>query len=433
MPDRAEILRGSILHVPTDPFRTAGALRFHEDGGLLIQDGRIAACGEYPAVSAAHPAATVTDLRGGFLLPGFVDTHVHFPQVRVVGALGRQLLEWLDCCALPEEARMADVAYARRTAQAFTHALASHGTTTALVFGAHFAAATAELFLEAERTGLRIIAGLVISDRNLRAHLHSTPEVAYRESTALIGRFHGKGRLLYAVTPRFAFSTSEAMLEVCQTLLRENAGLRFQTHMNENGQEIAAVADLFPWAPDYFAVYERYGLCGPRAVLAHNVHPMPAELERLARTGTFVAHCPCSNSALGSGVFPMQRHLRAGVRFSLGTDVGAGTGFNMMKEAVHSYLVQRVAHDAMVLEPAQLLYLMTLAGAEALGLGAETGSFEAGKSADVVYLRAPEGSPLAHSLECKDTGPGMLSALLTQAGAESVREVRVEGKVVYQQ
>ena len=183
-----------------------------------------------------HPDAAVTDLRGGFLLPGFVDTHIHFPQLRVIGGLGRQLLDWLEHHALPEEARMADVNHATRIAKGFTQALASHGTTTALVFGAHFSAATSALFEAA--SGLRILSGLVLSDRTLRPELHQTPEAPDRESTELIRRYHGKGRLLYAVTPRFALSTSEPMLEVCQTLMRENDGVLLQSHLNENKQEI---------------------------------------------------------------------------------------------------------------------------------------------------------------------------------------------------
>ena len=273
-----------------------------------------------------------------------------------------------------------------RIAREFVHALAVHGTTTALVFGAHFAPATAALFEAADAAGLRIVSGLVLSDRLLRPDLHQTPEAAYRESSLADPRFHGRRRSMYAVTPRFALSTSEAMLEVCQTLLREHAGLRFQTHLNENPQEIAEVARLFPWAADYLAVYERFGLAGPRAVLAHNVHPTASELARLAASGAAIAHCPCSNAALGSGIFPLRRHIEAGVRCALGTDVGGGIGFGMLKEGLQAYLMQRIAPDGMLLDAGHLLYLATRAGAEALGSGDETGDFRAGK---VRRLRLP--------------------------------------------
>lgn len=429
--DPGELLRVPLFHTPRNPFFEDKALECHWDGGLLIRGGRIEACGEYSAIHAQHPGAATVDLRGGFLLPGLVDTHIHYPQVRVIGNLGRSLLDWLERCALPEEARMADQAYAREIARQFIRALASHGTTTALVFGAHFSSATAELFQAASISGLRVISGLVLSDRYLRDDLHQTPEAAYRESTALIRRFHGQGRLLYAVTPRFALSTSEAMLEACHTLMREHNGLRFQTHLNENPTEIAEVKKLFSWAADYLAVYERFGLSGPSAVMAHNVHATDSEIERLAGAGTAISHCPSSNAALGSGLFPLRRHIAAGVRCALGTDVGGGTGFGMLKEALQAYLLQRVAPLGLSLDAAKLLYLATRAGAEALGLSNAIGDFEPGKAADFVYLRPLPESPLAAIVEQAENPERVLSALFTLAGQESVREVRVEGTVVY--
>ena len=430
-PDRGEILRASLFHTPRNPFRDEKGLESHADGGLLIRAGKVVTCGEYGAVHAAHPEVPTSDLRGGFLLPGFIDTHIHFPQLHVLGGLGRQLLDWLEQVALPEEARMAGHTYACQTARAFVSTLAAHGTTTALVFGAHFTGATASLFEAAEQSGLRIISGLVLADRRLRPELHQLPEDAYRESTDLIRQFHGKGRLLYAVTPRFALSASEAMLEVCQTLLRENLGVRLQTHLNENRQEIAEVARLFPWASDYLNVYERFQLGGRGAVMAHNVHPSDSEVERLAASGTAISHCPCSNAALGSGLFPLRRHIAAGVTCALGTDVGGGTGFGMLKEGLQAYLLQRLAPDGVLLNPAHLLYLATRAGAEALGLDEAVGDFSPGKAADFVYLRPPEGSPLAAVVEQSADMDRILAALFTLGGAESVREVRVEGVAVY--
>ena len=253
--ERGEILRAPLFHTPQNPFLNGQGLESHADGGLLIRSGKIVESGDYSSVHAANPNVPVTDLRGGFLLPGFIDTHMHFPQLSVLGGLGRELLDWLEFIALPEEARMADDAYACKTAQGFVRALAAHGTTTALVFGAHFASATASLFEAAAASGLRIVSGMVVSDRRLRPELHQSPESAYRDSSSLIRRFHGQGRLHYAVTPRFALSTTEAMLEVCQTLLREHPEVRFQTHLNENRQEISEVSRLFPWATDYLNVY----------------------------------------------------------------------------------------------------------------------------------------------------------------------------------
>jgi guanine deaminase len=298
------------------------------------------------------------------------------------------------------------------------------------VFGAHFGEATEALFEAASAAGIRIASGLVVSNRALPEALCQRPEDAYRIASGLIARYHGRDGQRYAVTPRFALSASEPMLEVCSALMREHPGVLFQTHLNESPEEIAEVRAVFPKDDNYLAVYDRFGLAGPRSVFAHNVHPSDAEFARLAETGSAVAHCPCSNAALGSGIFPMRGHLERRVRFALGTDVGAGIGFGMLKEALHSYMMQRLLPDGLLLTPAQMLFLATRAGAEALGLSAEAGDFTPRKSADLVRLCPPEGSPLAAAVSRAESPEGMLAALIAQAGAESVREVRVGGEVV---
>jgi len=264
-----------------------------------------------------------------------------------------------------------------------------------------------------------------MSDRNLLPALHQTPEAAYTRAKALIARYPN-----YAVTPRFALSTSEAMLEVCAALLKEHPTARFTTHINENPREIEEVGRLFPAAEDYLAVYEHYSLINRHAVLAHNIHTTDAQLERLATHRASIAHCPSSNAALGSGIFPMQRHLDANVHFALGTDVGGGTGFGMMKEALQSYLFQRVAPQAMTLTPAQMLYLATRAGAEALALENETGDFTPGRAADFVYLQPQHNSVLEGVLKRTETPEQILAALFTLADTETIREVTVNGNVV---
>ena len=426
-----ELLRAAVFHTPRNPFEVAdSALEVWSDGGLLIDGERIAAVGDFGVVRRAHPDVVVRDLRGGFLLPGFVDTHVHYPQVRVLGGLGFGLLDWLEQCALPEEARMADTVHAAAIAGIFLKELAAHGTTTALVFGAHYAPAMRILFDQALGTGQRIISGLVLCDRLLLPELHISPDEAYRQSTDLIHSYHGKQGLAYAVTPRFALSVTEGMLEVCQTLLRENPGIFFQTHMNENRDEIAQVQEQFPWAADYLAVYEKYNLVSSRAVLAHNVHSSEAQLRRLGNHGATVAHCPSSNAALGSGLFGMRQHVAANVRVALGTDVGAGTGFGMLKEALQAYLMQQLSPDGFPLTPAHLLYLATKAGACALGLGNETGDLAAGHSADFVYLRPREASALQAIVKQADSEWHMLAALFTLSDAGCVRETWVRGRKV---
>jgi xanthine dehydrogenase large subunit len=425
------LIRAPFIHTVDNPFRAAGACQWQSDGGLLIRAGLIAASGPFNEVRRQAESADVLDWRGGYVLPGLVDTHVHYPQLRIIGGLGRTLLDWLEHVALPEEARMADAAYAAATAHRFVHALLSHGTTTALVFGAHFPGATASLFEAAQERGLRLTSGLVLSDRGLRPELLQSPDEAHRESTALIERFHGKGRLLYAVTPRFALSTTEAMLEVCQSLLREHRDLRVQTHLNEQPEEIAACLGAFPWATDYLSIYERYSLAGSGTVMAHSVHTSDAELARMGASRTAVAHCPCSNAALGSGIFPFRRHLSAGVHCALGTDVGGGTGFGILKEALQAYLMQRVSPDGIRLGPEHLLYLGTRAGAEALGLADRTGDLTAGKSADLIYIRPDSDNPLTGALSLATDMGQVLAALVTMSDASAIREVRIAGEVVF--
>ena len=426
-----ELIRAAIFHTPENAFQSAGALRAFADGALAVDGGKVLACGDYSDVRATFPDASVRDLRGAYVLPGFIDTHIHFPQVRVIGSLGYSLLEWLDLFTLPEEVRMAEPAYAATIAGEFMRSLASHGTTTALVFGAHFAEGTAAMFDAAARAGLRVIGGLVLADRMLRPELHTTPDEAWLRSRELIGRVRGHARLGYAVIPRFALSASEPMLEVCQALLKEDAALRFTSHINESPREVEAVGAMFPWARDYLEVYERFDLIGRLSVLAHNVQARDGEIDRIAARGASVAHCPCSNAALGSGIFPMRQHLDRGARFALGTDVGGGIGFGIMKEALQAHLMQRVAREPVTLTPAQMLYLATRAGAEALGMEASIGDFTAGKSADYVLIRPGAGSPLAAVLRNAEEPVRVLAALLTLGSADSIGEVRVEGDIVF--
>ena len=423
-----EIVRARVMHTPRDPFGGERALEAFDDGAVAFDDGQIVATGGFAQVRRDHPDAAVLDTGGALLLPGLVDTHVHYPQLAVVGAMGLELLDWLEGRALPEEARLADSDYARILARDFVHGLAAAGTTTALVFGSHFPDAQEALFAEAERVGLRITSGLVVSDRNLLPALHLTPDEAYEASRRLLERWHDRGRLRYAVTPRFSISCSEAMLEACAALPGD---LTVTTHINESAAEVRAVAELFPWSRDYLETYERFGLVGPASVLAHDVHVTDDELGRLAAAGASVANCPASNAFLGGGAFPMRRHLEHGVRFALGTDVGAGTGLSLLKEGLTSYLVQRLRPNGFRLRPEHLLYLTTRAGAEALGLADTVGDLSPGKSADYVLVRPPPGGTLDVVLRRADSPEDALGAVFTLAREESVAEVRLAGEPVY--
>ena len=422
------ILRAALMHTPRDPFEEGGAaLQSFEDGGLAFAEGRIVGAGDFAQIRRDHPDAEVVDERGALLLPGLVDTHVHWPQLGVVGAMGLELLDWLKVRTLPEEARLARPDYARALAQDFLHGLAANGTTTALVFGSHFPDAQEIFFEEAERSGLRIASGLAVSDRDLLPELRRTPDAAYEAGRELAQRWHGRGRLRYAVTPRFSISCSEPMLESCGALGGELDGALVTSHVNESVAEVGAVADLFPWASDYLATYERHGLVGPATVLAHDVHVTDGELARLAGARASIAHCPSSNAFLGSGIFPMRRHLDHAIRFGLGSDVGAGTGLSLFKEGLLAYQAQMLAPEGCRLGPAHLLWLATRAGAEALGLGDELGDLTPGRAADFVLVRPPAGGTLDAALRRTSSPEQALGAVFTLAREDSVAEVRVAG------
>jgi guanine deaminase len=423
------LVRARVFHTPRNPFEHEDALESFEDGALVFDgEGRILAVGDHPALAADHPGAELHDARDALLLPGLVDTHVHWPQLGVIGAMGLELLDWLRERTLPEEARLAEPAYARALARDFVRGLAANGTTAALVFGSHFREAQEAFFEEAAASGLRIASGLVVSDRDLREDLRITPDSAYAAGDDLAQRWHGRGRLRYAVAPRFALSCSEEMLESCGALAGAHGQALVTSHINENEAEVRAVADWFPHATDYLDTYERHGLVRDTTVLAHDVHPTDPELERLAGASASVAHCPTSNAFLGSGIFPMRRHLDHGVRFALGTDVGAGTGLGILKEGVAAHGMQMLTPDGLRLSPAHLLWLATRAGAEAIGLGAEIGDLAPGKAADLVLLRPPADGGLAATLARCETAEQMLGAVFALAREESVAEVRVAGE-----
>jgi guanine deaminase len=423
------LYRAAVLDVPGDPFVTgAAALRAESDGAIVVRDGTIVARGPYADLAAEHRAEETVELRPGLLLPGLVDTHVHYPQVRAIAGLGLPLLDWLDQRALPEEALLAEDAYAEAVAGEFLSGLAQAGTTTALVFGAHFASAMDIFFTAAERSGLRITAGQVLSDRLLRPDLLVSPDVALVEGRKLVERWHGDGRLRYAVTPRFSLSTSPAMLDVGAELLALADDLWFTSHINENTIEVATVLELFGSAEHYLDSYAQHGLVTPRSVFAHNVHARDEELKLLASSGAWVAHCPTSNAALGSGLFPFRRHVEHGARVALGSDVGGGTGFSMFKEGLQAYFAQQLlGPEGLPLTATHLLYLATRAGAQALGLDAQVGDLGVGKQFDALWLRPAEGSTLDVLLRHATDPYDALAKVFALAGPADVARVWVGG------
>ena len=424
------IYRARVFDTPTNPF-TGGSLRADPDIALVVDDGQIIARTDIDSAHAEYPDAELVDLREGILIPGLIDTHVHYPQVRAIGHLGKPLLEWLEVCALPEEGRLIEDTYAHNLAEEFLHGLISSGTTSAMVFGSHFASAVDILFAHASQLGIRMTAGLVTSDRNLPEPLLTTIDKSMVESQQLIDRWHGKGRLRYAVTPRFSLSAGEELLAAGGQLVRDNPGIMVTSHLNENHDEIAAVAEVHPHARDYLDTYDIAGLLGDHTILAHNVHPTDRELARMAETGAAAAHCPTSNSALASGFFPLQRHIDAGVQVALGSDVGAGNGFSMFKEGVQAYFMQQLHPDGgLPMTSAHLLYLATASGAQALDLEDEVGDLSVGKRFDAVYISPTARQPLDVGLNHAADDEDALAKIFALGTPSDINRVWIDGQVV---
>ena len=364
-----------------DPARQAAALRWLPDGLLLIRGGRIAEIG--PAarlLPRLGPDVPVDDHRGRMILPGFIDAHVHFPQIDVIGSYGEQLLQWLERYTFPAEQRYADPEYAALAAQDFCAQLLAEGTTTAAVYCTVHAASVDAFMAEARRRNLRMIAGKILMDRNAPPALCDTPASADRDSRDLIARWHGAGRLSYALTPRFAPTSTPEQLAVCSQIAADFPDIYIQTHVAENRQEVAWVRDLFPDARSYLDVYDRYGLLRDRAIYGHCIWLDDADRARMAASGAAAAFCPSSNLFLGSGLYD----LRVPHRVALGSDVGGGTHLSMLRTLGDAYKVQQL--QGISLSPAAALYLATLGSARALCLEDKIGSLEVGKEADLVVL-----------------------------------------------
>jgi guanine deaminase len=427
-------LRGALVFCRDDPFLTDPRQAFvHEPDGLVIcNDGLIATVGAYGARKAELPAgATVTDYSGCLIAPGFVDTHIHYVQTGIIGAQGRQLIGWLNDYAFVAEQEFAEDSVACDTAWVFCDQLLRNGTTTALVFCSVHAGSVEALFAEAEARNLRLIAGKVLMDRNAPAALTDTPRSGYDESKALIGKWHGRGRCLYAITPRFAATSTPEQLELAGALWREHPGAFVHTHIAENAAEIAWVKQLFPQRRDYLDVYDHYGLIGRRAVLAHGVHFGENDFERCHATGTALAHCPTSNTFLGSGMFPLRlaRDARRPVEVGLGTDIGGGTSFSLLATMNEAYKVAQLRGAP--IDAVEAFFLATLGGARALALDDRIGTLAPGREADIVVLD-PNATPLLAFRNRRTRSIAeTLAFLITMGDDRAVRATYLAGCLAY--
>ncbi len=423
------ILRGRLLWFKDAP-RHAGAAAYVylSDGALRLEAGRIAEVGEARDVLAHAPAdAVIDDHSGKLILPGFIDAHIHYPQTRVIGSYGAQLLEWLQKYTFVEEQKFADPAHAASVARFFLDELARQGTTTAVVYCTVRPESAEAFFAEAERRDARMIAGKVMMDRNAPPALTDDPQRGYDESKALLTKWHGRGRLGYAITPRFAITSTAAQLEAAGALAREFPDAHVQTHLSENDAEIALTKSLFPDARDYLDVYERVGLVGPKSVFGHCIHLEPREIASLAAHRGVAAFCPTSNLFLGSGLFDEAGLDAAGVRVALATDVGGGTSYSLLETANEAYKVLQMRRQSW---PAlQAFYQLTLGNARALGLEDKIGALEAGCEADLVVLDSRATPAMAHRMESIDGDLAEeLFVLMTMGDDRAVAETYVAGE-----
>jgi guanine deaminase len=397
-PTTRRALRGRVIDFADDPaVAGSAAIRDFEDGLVVVAEGKIEAVGEAAALlPTLAPGTPLDDWRGCLILPGLIDLHIHYPQTRVIASYGAQLLEWLHKYTFIEEQRFADPEHCRRSAAFFCDEMLRNGTTTAAVYCTVHPESVDAFFAEAESRRLRMIAGKVMMDRNAPAALTDTPGRGYDESKALLQRWHGRGRLGYAITPRFALTSTDAQLEAAGALAAEFPGAWVQTHLAENHDEIAAVARLFPWSKHYTEVYERHGLLGPRTLLGHCLHLCEDEVRRLAESGSIAAFCPTSNLFIGSGLFDRARLRAAGVRIGLATDVGGGTSTSMLRTAAAAYQVLQL--QGQNLPAREAFYAMTLGNARALGLDGVIGSLAPGAEADLVVLDPRATPAMAHRM-----------------------------------
>lgn len=425
------LLRGRTLSFVRWPqtIDDHSAWRYEEDGGLLIRDGRIVASGAYSDVEKqAGEAVKKIDHRPHLLLPGFIDTHVHFPQMQIIASYGAELLDWLNTYTFPEETKFANAQHGRRIARLFLDEMVRHGTTTVVAYCSVHKASAEAFFAESHDRNMLNIAGKVMMDRNAPQGVLDTPQSGYDDTKALIAEWHGKGRQLYAITPRFAITSSPEQMEMAGALCREHPDLHMQTHLSENHAEIAFTQQLYPWSRDYTDVYEHYGLLGKRSLFGHCIHLSEREADALSESGSVAVFCPTSNLFLGSGLFDYQRFRRRDkpLRISAATDVGGGTNYSMLRTMDEGYKV--IALNGEKLNPFQSFWQITRGNAEALSVADKIGTLEEGTDADIVVLDATATPAMRLRMETAQTLAQELFLLQTLGDDRAVREVYVAGR-----
>jgi guanine deaminase len=405
-----------------------GAYRYESDGALVVEDGLILASGAYGAVKAGMPEdIEEIDHRPHLILPGFVDTHLHFPQMQVIGSYAANLLEWLNTYTFPEECRFVESAHAERIARHFFDEMIRHGTTTAAAYCSVHKASADAFFAEALRRNMRMVAGKVMMDRNAPQGLLDTPQMGYDETRAVIEQWQGKGRNHVAITPRFAITSTPEQMSAAETLAREFPDLHVQTHLSENREEIDFTCSLYPDAIDYTDIYARYGLMGRKTLHGHCIHLSEREMDVMSETGAVAVHCPTSNLFLGSGLFPFRRLTtrEKSVRVSFATDIGGGTSYSMLRTLDEAYKIQQLLGER--LNPFESFYYMTLGNARALSLEDRIGTLEPGSDADFIVLDMAATPAMSLKAEMVNSLADELFLLQTMGDDRAIAETYVAG------
>lgn len=429
------VIRGRFLDIQktvSQAAEIADQVRYLEDGVLITEQGKIRWFGTWNDAQDHLPAnVDIQHYPEQLIIPGMIDTHIHFPQTEMVGAYGEQLLSWLNTYTFPTEIQFKDKAYASEIAKFFVNELLKNGTTTALVFCTVHPESVDALFEAAEQHQMRLIAGKVMMDRHAPEALCDSADSSYDDSKALIEKWHGQGRALYAITPRFAPTSTPEQLERAGQLKAEYPDVYVHTHLSENKDEIAWVKDLFPKQNGYLDVYHHYGLTGQRSVFAHCVHLKDAEWQCMHETDSAIAFCPTSNLFLGSGLFPLNKTWQQQVKVGLGTDIGAGTSFSLLQTVNEAYKVQQLQGDK--LSAYESLYHATLGGAKALDLDEKLGNFNIGKEADFVVLNLqPTALQQLRQSRAKSLEDSLF-ALFTMGDDRNVEATYIYGQKAYSQ
>lgn len=429
------VIRGRFLDIQktvAQANQIADQVRYLEDGVLITEQGKIRWFGTWEDAQAHLPInIEIQHYPEQLIIPGMIDTHIHFPQTEMVGAYGEQLLSWLNTYTFPTEIQFKDKAYASEIAKFFVNELLKNGTTTALVFCTVHPESVDALFEAAEQHQMRLIAGKVMMDRHAPEALCDSADSSYDDSKALIEKWHGQGRALYAITPRFAPTSTPEQLERAGQLKAEHPDVYVHTHLSENKDEITWVKDLFPAQKGYLDVYHHYGLTGQRSVFAHCVHLEDDEWQCMHETNSAIAFCPTSNLFLGSGLFPLKKTWQQQVKVGLGTDIGAGTSFSLLQTVNEAYKVQQLQGDK--LSAYESLYHATLGGAKALDLDDKLGNFNVGKEADFLVLNLqPTALQQLRQSRAKSLEDSLF-ALFTMGDDRNVEATYIYGQKAYSQ